>query len=119
VKLSAVRLFVRDLAAAATFYADVIELRRTDDGSQPGHCSFESGGINIIIEVISSDQPPELVGRFTGWSFSVPDIHAEYQRLSARGVRFKGVPEKQFWGGWLATFQDPSGNELQIAQYQP
>jgi lactoylglutathione lyase len=30
---------------------------------------------------------------------------------------FKGVPEKQFWGGTLVTLRDPAGNEVQIVQY--
>jgi uncharacterized glyoxalase superfamily protein PhnB len=36
--------------------------------------------------------------------------------LRSRGVAFTGEPEKQFWGGTLATFKDPAGNELQICE---
>jgi uncharacterized glyoxalase superfamily protein PhnB len=50
-------------------------------------------------------------------SFTVQDIETKHQELAARGVRFTGLPEKQSWGGILATLQDPSGNELQIVQH--
>ena len=56
------------------------------------------------------------MGRFTGLSFPVEDIHAKYRQLSAAGVEFSGEPERQYWGGWLATFKDPSGNGLQLVQ---
>ena len=68
----------------------------------------------------SHDAPEEeeiLVGRFTGLSFTVQNAAAKHQELSARGVPFTGLPEKQQWGAILATLQDPSGNELQIVQH--
>jgi len=39
-----------------------------------------------------------------------------YDALSSRGVAFTGLPERQFWGGTLATLRDPAGNEIQICQ---
>ena len=56
------------------------------------------------------------MGRFTGLSFAVDDVEAKHKELLALGVRFTGAPERQSWGGVLATFQDPEGNEMQIAQ---
>lgn len=121
-ELTALRLFVRDLNAAKTFYADVLGLRLTHDGTDHGYLSFESAGIHIIVETIPADAPAEdqaLVGGFVGASFAVSDIGAEYARMKALGVAFTGAPEKQFWGGTLATFEDPAGNALQLAQYPP
>ena len=46
-----------------------------------------------------------FVGRFTGLTFPVEDIQSKYRQLSAAGVEFTGDPERQYWGGWLATFQ--------------
>jgi uncharacterized glyoxalase superfamily protein PhnB len=72
-----------------------------------------------VVEVVADDAPEEdrvLVGRFTGLSFTVQDIGEKHRHLVALGVPFTGAPEKQFWGGILATLQDPSGNELQIVQ---
>jgi predicted enzyme related to lactoylglutathione lyase len=120
VKLSAVRLFVWEINLAKVFYADLLGLKLTNDGSQHGYCVFESAGIRIVVEVVPRDAPPhdqELVGRFSGISFVVEDIAAEHLRLSSLGVNFTGPPERQSWGGWLATFRDPSENELNIVQY--
>ena len=44
------------------------------------------------------------------------DIHAEYQRLLQQGVEFIRKPEKEQWGGWVATLLDPDGNVLQLLQ---
>jgi uncharacterized glyoxalase superfamily protein PhnB len=57
------------------------------------------------------------VGRFTGLSFAVEDIAATHARLVAADVPFAGPPQKQFWGGTLATLTDPAGNQLQLVQY--
>ena len=118
-ELNTARVFVNDLAAAKTFYADQLGLALTADGSAYGYCVFKSGGMELVVESVAADAPEEervLVGRFTGLSFTVQDVEARYQELLARGVPFTGLPEKQAWGGTLATFQDPSGNELQMVQ---
>jgi predicted enzyme related to lactoylglutathione lyase len=75
--------------------------------------------VQLIIEPVSSAAPKEeqdLVGRFTGMSFAVASISAKYVELCAKGVHFTGEPEAQAWGGVLATFRGPAGNELQLVQ---
>jgi catechol 2,3-dioxygenase-like lactoylglutathione lyase family enzyme len=119
--LSAVRIFVRELEPAKRFYQDVLGLHLTHDGSAYGYCTFQSSGIHVVVETVSLDSPEDeqvLVGRFAGLSFGVENIVSECTRLKEAGVEFTGHPEKQFWGGWLATFRDPAGNELQLAQYE-
>ena len=49
-------------------------------------------------------------------NLATSDIHAAFDRLTARGVRFVRPPEQEHWGGWVATFQDPDGNTLQLLQ---
>ena len=118
--LSAARVFVRNMDAAKQFYAEKLRLDVKDDGSPHGYCVFVGGQTDLVVEVVGGAAPQEeqaLVGRFTGLSFAVADVHAKHSELSAAGVQFSGHPEKQFWGGILATFSDPSGNELQIVQY--
>lgn len=48
--------------------------------------------------------------------FGVDDVHAEYQKLKAKGVVFKKPPTKTDWGT-LAILEDTCGNYVQI--YQP
>ncbi|MSQ11626.1 MAG: hypothetical protein EXR48_02845 [Dehalococcoidia bacterium] len=47
----------------------------------------------------------------------VADIQKSYRALMRRGVQFIRPPEAEEWGGWVATFQDPDGNLLQLFQF--
>lgn len=119
-KLAALRIFVRDIVAARDFYAGALGLRLIADGTEHGYCVFDTEGADLVLEAVPTDAPADeqvLVGRFTGVSFAVDDIHAAHARLQAQGVAFSGTPETQAWGGVLATLTDPAGNELQLVQY--
>jgi uncharacterized glyoxalase superfamily protein PhnB len=81
---------------------------------------FQAGAAALVVEAVPKDAEAAdraLVGRFTGLSFEVPSAAAAYRDLRSRGVVFTGEPEKQFWGGTLATFRDPAGNELQLCEW--
>jgi catechol 2,3-dioxygenase-like lactoylglutathione lyase family enzyme len=52
----------------------------------------------------------------TGIVFDTDDIYAFYERLSEEGVRFTLKPTKMPWGGIVADFLDPDGNELEVVQ---
>ncbi len=49
-------------------------------------------------------------------SFTVYDVQAAYDDLTAKGVRFDGEPERQPWGGVLAHLLDRPGNVLTLVQ---
>ena len=118
-ELNTARVFVKDIAAAKLFYSNKLGLPLKADGSQHGYCVFKAGSTELVVEAVADDAPEEdrvLVGRFTGLSFTVHDAREKHRQLVALGVPFTASPENQFWGGILATFQDPSGNELQIVQ---
>ncbi len=118
-ELNTARVFVNDIDSAKQFYSTKLGLPLKADGSQFGYCVFKAGSTELVVESIANDAPEEdkvLVGRFTGLSFTVQDATAKHIELAALGVKFTGLPERQFWGGILATLQDPSGNELQIVQ---
>jgi predicted enzyme related to lactoylglutathione lyase len=118
-ELKTARIFVRDILTAKQFYAQKLGLPLKTDGTKYGYCVFTSGSTELVVESVADDAPEEekvLVGRFSGLSFTVQDAEAKHRELQALGVQFTGLPEKQFWGGILATFRDPAGNELQIVQ---
>jgi catechol 2,3-dioxygenase-like lactoylglutathione lyase family enzyme len=118
-ELSAIRLFVRELEAAGHFYGSVLGLARVAGDARSGWLVFDLGGPQLVVEAVAEDAPPEeqaLVGRFTGLSLAVDDIECCYEQLRARGVSFDGAPERQAWGGMLATLRDPAGNQLQLVQ---
>ena len=52
-------------------------------------------------------------------NFLTDDIFADYKRLTEEGVSFIRSPEKESWGGWVATFLDIDGNTLQLMQMKP
>ena len=118
-KLSTARIFVTDLAEARSFYEKALALPLKVDGESSGFLVYGSGAFDLVVEAVPVDAPADdqvLVGRFTGLSVTVPDIHSKYAELLARGVAFSGTPELQAWGGTLATFMDPAGNGLQLVQ---
>jgi len=93
-----------------------------DGHAEDGFCVFGAGPCQLVIEPVTPDAPQEdqgLVGRLTGLSLTVSDIHAKHRELRARGVSFIGEPERQFWGGTLATFCDSAGNEIQLVEHPP
>jgi predicted enzyme related to lactoylglutathione lyase len=49
-------------------------------------------------------------------NLAVTDIGAVHDRLVRAGVVFTRPPEREDWGGWVATFADPDGNVLQLMQ---
>jgi len=118
-QLRTARIFVRDLPGASRFYEEVLGLPLKAEGSEQGFCVFDAGAMSLVVERVDADAPVEdqvLAGRFTGLSFDVADIQSKFRELSALGVAFSGLPERQEWGGILATLRDPAGNELQLVQ---
>ncbi|HEY0955085.1 MAG TPA: VOC family protein [Roseateles sp.] len=118
-QLSTARVFVKELSSAKSFYANSLGLPLKVDGERAGYCVFGAGAMDLVVETVADDAPEEerrLVGRFTGLSFTVQGIRARYTELLSRGVVFSGEPERQAWGGTLATFADPAGNELQLVE---
>lgn len=118
-QLGAIRIFVNDIESSRRFYVETLGLVLQHDGSALGYCVFACASVQLVVEVVPSDAPAEdraLVGRFSGLSFTVADIHSERRRLAGLGVAFSEEPELQAWGAWLGTFLDPSGNALQLTQ---
>lgn len=110
-KLTYARLFVDDLAAARTFYRDVLGLTGLWNWQEVA-LGYDVGP-TLIIEQTDGHHPEE-VGRFAGLSLEVDDIHRAHQQLAGAGVEFTHPPAKQPWGGTLAHFKDPSGNILTL-----
>lgn len=52
--------------------------------------------------------------RVTGIVLDTDDLDTFVDRLMAAGVRFTTEPHRAPWGGQLADFLDPDGNEIQV-----
>lgn len=119
-KLAAARIFVWDLQEAREFYEQKLGMRVGAAGPESDFVVFEAQTCDLVVERVARDAPPEdkaLVGRFTGLSFNVKNIQHQCQQLVEQGVQFTAHPERQAWGGTLATLRDPAGNELQLVEY--
>ena len=96
------------------FYRDTLGLN--PHSVRPNFVAFRCGDVRLSIgehsEVKGQAGEPHRVMVNLG----VSDIHKAYETLSATGVRFSRPPEKEHWGGWVATFSDPDGNTLQLLQ---
>ena len=114
-RIASIRVFVFDLEAARKFYEEALGLAGRSDGDD--YSTFSLGDVRLIIEPVEpTSDYALLVGRFTGFSFDVPDVYVAYEDLKGRGVVFLDPPELQPWGGILAHFEDADENILTIVQ---
>lgn len=65
---------------------------------------------DVKLVLFTPDGQEDRIGQFANVLFEADDIHALYDDLTAKGVRFAGPPEKAPWGRWWAQFEDPDGN---------
>lgn len=117
--LNTARVFVRDLTQARIFYRDQLGLPVNTQDAAHGVVVFNAGNCELVVQAVAPDAPPAQqarVGRACGLSFRVPNLHVAHQDLVSRGVVFSAAPQRQFWGGTVATFRDPDGNEFELVQ---
>jgi len=100
--------------AMARFYRETLGL--TARTVKADFVNFAWGGVRLSVGVhggvhgTSGDALRIMV------NLAVADIHAAHARLAAAGVVFTRPPEREEWGGWVATLHDPDGNTLQLMQ---
>ncbi len=101
-------------AVMAAFYRDVVGL--VPRSEREGFINFEFGRTRLTIArhsaVVGTSTDPLRVMV----NLDVPAIHPVHERLAAAGVTFSRPPEQEPWGGWIATFNDPDGNTIQLMQ---
>lgn len=111
-----VNIFTARLDEMVAFYRDVLELPLHSNHGDL--VAFEPRpGMRLNIGKHSqvwteSNMDPYRIMLNLGTS----DIHAVHEKLVSRGVTVLRPPEQEGWGGWVATFQDPDGNVLQLMQ---
>jgi catechol 2,3-dioxygenase-like lactoylglutathione lyase family enzyme len=108
---------VDDVAAARTFYADVLGLEVTE---QNGMLLLHLGsGARTLVY----PKPDHVPATYTVLNFPVPDVEAAVDALGERGVQFqhydfvddpKGI--SRGYGPTIAWFSDPAGNVLSVLE---
>jgi catechol 2,3-dioxygenase-like lactoylglutathione lyase family enzyme len=121
-RISAITLFVEDLAAAKEFYGRVFGLPVVfeDDDS----VVFKLG--NTLVNLLKTTAAGELIepaavapreaGSRLQLTIEVDDVDAMCAELTARGVVLLNGPMNRPWGVRTASFKDPAGHIWEIAK---
>jgi catechol 2,3-dioxygenase-like lactoylglutathione lyase family enzyme len=117
-------IFVNDQEAALDFYTNKLGLELIQDepygesGARWITVSPAEMRIRIVLKKAERDYEKAMVGNSDGapiLTLGTDDIHAAYERLRERGVRFIGDPYRYPWGvGVLLLDQD--GNPILLQQ---
>lgn len=119
--VSAITLFVEELAECKRFYGEVFGLpvAYEDEAS----AVFKFG--DLMVNLLAVTQAPELigpapvggadVGRRFQLTVPVSDVDAMYAALTARGAKCLNGPMDRPWGIRTAAFTDPAGHVWEIA----
>ena len=120
--ISAITLFVEDLAATKQFYQAVFGL--------PVHYEDEASTVfnfgNTLINLLKVEEAPALImpapvappdaGSRFQFTIDVDDVDAMCAELRRRGVALLNGPMDRPWGIRTATFRDPAGHIWEIAK---
>lgn len=101
-------------AAMDRFYVDVLGLRPRN--RRDGFVNFELGAQRLTVTTHDGVRGAAADPLRVMVNLEVDDIAAEHARLVTAGVAFTRAPEREPWGGWVATLADPDGNTLQLFQ---
>ena len=120
--ISAITLFVEDLAAAREFYQTVFGLPIVFQDPVSAVFKFGNTLVNLlqITEAKELVEPAKVASREAGsrFVFTIPvdDVDAMCARLTARGVKLLNGPMDRPWGVRTASFADPGGHIWEIAK---
>jgi catechol 2,3-dioxygenase-like lactoylglutathione lyase family enzyme len=120
--ISAITLFVEDLAATRQFYQEVFGL--------PVHYEDEASSVfnfgNAVINLLKVEEAPALIapapvappdaGSRFQFTIGVDDVDAMCAELARRGVTLLNGPMDRPWGIRTASFMDPAGHSWEIAK---
>lgn len=100
--------------AMERFYRDVLGL--VPRSSKADFINFDWNGVRLSVGVHDRVRGPSAEPLRIMINLAVDDIGVVHARLARAGVVFTRPPEREDWGGLVATFADPDGNTLQLLQ---
>jgi uncharacterized glyoxalase superfamily protein PhnB len=120
--VSAISLFVEDLASARAFYAAVFRAPVIFEDASSVAMRFG----DVVVNLLQVDSAKEIVepgrvgdsgaGSRFQLSIWVPDVDALCEELHRRGVTSLAGPTDRPWGMRTANFVDPAGHSWEVAQ---
>ena len=120
--ISAITLFVDDLAAAKLFYRDVFGLPVAFEDDNSAVFKFKNTLINLLKTTAAGEliEPARVATRESGarsqFTIEVDDVDATCALLESRGVELLSGPIDRPWGVRTASFSDPGGHIWEIAK---
>ena len=137
IRIASTQLWVHDQDEALEFWTKRVGWQVTSDVTVPEMGNFRWLAVSppdqldvalVLMAIpgapIMDDATREEVGALmakglAGTLFlTTPDCQAAYEELRARGVEFTEIPEDRPYG-LDASFRDPSGNSIRLAQLRP
>ena len=112
--IAGVIIWTANVERLGGFYRDVLDMNPVSQ--RDGFMAFQFGDLRLTISTHSEVDDGAKDPLRIMVNLAVDDIHSEYQRLRRKGVEFLREPEKEHWGGYVATFKDADGNVLQLLQ---
>ena len=108
-----ITFYVSDLRKAKKFYEEILCLEKKYEYSS--YVGFECGGVEIGL--IPKPQEEQKASQTSpSVEFLVDNVDKVYKELKSKGVKFIKELHDEPWGGRQATFTDPEGHILEIAQ---
>ena len=120
-KVVYVSVFVKDQDKALGFYTDVLGFEKRADNPTPGGPRFLTVGLKgqdfqLVLWPGTPGQGQPFQGRSTAaYTIETKDCRKAFEALKSRGVKFDTEVLEYPWG-YVAVFQDPDGNRLQLRQ---
>lgn len=120
--LSAISLFVEDLAVTKDFYTRVFKVPIVYEDENSAVAKFDNLMVNLL-KVESAEDivapgvvAPKAAGSRFQISIWVADVESVCSRLRAEGVEILTGPRDRPWGMRTANFVDPAGHSWEVAQ---
>jgi catechol 2,3-dioxygenase-like lactoylglutathione lyase family enzyme len=119
--ISAITIFVEDLAAAKRFYTEVFGLPVYYEDDESAVFNFGNTLINVLTTTaaVTLIEPAVVASRDAGariqFTLTVDDVDAMCAELTRRGVELLNGPMDRPWGIRTASFRDPGGHIWEIA----
>lgn len=114
-KIGYVIVGVKSLETAIPFYRDTLGFAFQFSEPEMHFASFQVGEMMFSLAE-GAEETHGTGNRNTGIGIMVPSVDEAYAELAAKGVRFTMGPGKMPWGGYMAMFVDPDGNEYYLDQ---
>lgn len=127
-KMSSVRLLVRDFDACFDFYAETMGFKVTWGKKGEAYASFDVGGVNSNFALFKLELNNDFLGIPNGpldpnlkvedkvmISFASDDVDATCEALKNKGVTIIAEPtDMPGWGMRCAQLRDPEGHLIEI-----